>query len=298
MRSTKSARSRSALKRGGLPVAEVTFRTEASIRALGALAGDGELLVGAGTVIRPEQVDLARDAGARFVVTPGFSPRVVERCRELAMPVIPGVSTASEVIAALDHGCELLKFFPAEASGGAATIRALAGPFPHVRFIPTGGVSAANAPVYLRLPSVAAVGGSWMVAPTLLRARRLRDRFPARRRGRPRRSAGQAMSALTIRPPETCRHDLVALGEVMLRLDPGEGRVRTARQFRVWEGGGEYNVARGLRRCFGMRTAIVTALVENDIGRLLEDLVLQGGVDTSLIRWVRTTAPAPPCATA
>ena len=85
------------------------------------------------------------------------------------MPVIPGVSTASEVIAALDHGCELLKFFPAEASGGAATIRALYGPFPHVRFIPTGGVSAANAPVYLRLPSVVAVGGSWMVAPALLR---------------------------------------------------------------------------------------------------------------------------------
>ena len=159
----------SALKRGGLPVAEVTFRTEASIRALRALAADGDLLVGAGTVIRREQVDIARDAGARFVVSPGFSPRVVERCRELGMPVIPGVSTASEVIAALDHGCELLKFFPAEASGGAATIRALYGPFPQVRFIPTGGVSAANAPVYLRLPSVAAVGGSWMVAPTLLR---------------------------------------------------------------------------------------------------------------------------------
>lgn len=159
----------SALKRGGLPVAEVTFRTAPSIRALALLASDRDLFVGAGTVIRPEQVDLAREAGARFVVTPGFSARVVERCRELAMPVIPGVSTATEIIAALDHGCELLKFFPAEASGGAATIRALAGPFPHVRFIPTGGVSAANAAVYLRLPSVVAVGGSWMVAPTLLR---------------------------------------------------------------------------------------------------------------------------------
>ena len=159
-----------ALKRGGLRVAEVTFRTAVSIRALARLAADRDLFVGAGTVIRPEQVDIARDAGARFVVTPGFSSRVVERCRELAMPVIPGVATATEMIAALDHGCELLKFFPAEASGGAATIRALAGPFPDVRFIPTGGVSAANAPVYLRLPSVVAVGGSWMVAPALLRA--------------------------------------------------------------------------------------------------------------------------------
>jgi 2-dehydro-3-deoxyphosphogluconate aldolase/(4S)-4-hydroxy-2-oxoglutarate aldolase len=159
----------SALKRGGLPVAEVTFRTEASIRALRTLADDADLLVGAGTVIGPEQVDIARDAGARFVVSPGFSPRVVERCRELGMPVIPGVSTASEIIAALDHGCELLKFFPAEASGGAATIRALHGPFPQVRFIPTGGVSAANAHAYLGLPSVVAVGGSWMVATELLR---------------------------------------------------------------------------------------------------------------------------------
>ena len=94
------------------------------------------------------------------------------------------------------------------------------------------------------------------------------------------------MSTLTIRRAETCHQDVVALGEVMLRLDPGEGRVRTARAFRVWEGGGEYNVARGLRRCFGLRTGIATAFVDNDVGRLLEDLVLQGGVDTSLVRWV------------
>jgi 2-dehydro-3-deoxygluconokinase len=94
------------------------------------------------------------------------------------------------------------------------------------------------------------------------------------------------VSALAIRSANDCRYDLVALGEVMLRLDPGEQRVRTAREFRVWEGGGEYNVARGLRRCFGMRTAIVTALADNDIGRLLEDFMLQGGVDTSLVRWV------------
>jgi len=93
------------------------------------------------------------------------------------------------------------------------------------------------------------------------------------------------MSGLTIRSADDCRYDLVALGEVMLRLDPGEDRVRTARAFRVWEGGGEYNVARGLRRCFSLRTAIVTALVENDIGRLIDDLMLQGGVDTSLVRW-------------
>ena len=94
------------------------------------------------------------------------------------------------------------------------------------------------------------------------------------------------MSMLEVRPRETCRYDLVSLGEVMLRLDPGEGRVHTTRSFRVWEGGGEYNVARGLRRCFGLSTAVVTALADNAVGRLVEDLILQGGVDSSYIRWV------------
>jgi 2-dehydro-3-deoxygluconokinase len=90
----------------------------------------------------------------------------------------------------------------------------------------------------------------------------------------------------SLRPAEDCRYDLVALGEVMLRLDPGEGRVRTARSFRVWEGGGEYNVARGLRRCFGLRTGLVSAFADNEVGRLLEDLILQGGVDTTFVTWV------------
>ncbi|MBN9325574.1 MAG: sugar kinase [Cellulomonas sp. 73-145] len=94
------------------------------------------------------------------------------------------------------------------------------------------------------------------------------------------------MPALTIRPAEQTRYDAVSLGEVMLRLDPGEGRIRTAREFRVWEGGGEYNVARGLRRAFGLRAAVVTALADNEVGRLVEDLILQGGVDTSFIRWM------------
>jgi 2-dehydro-3-deoxygluconokinase len=92
---------------------------------------------------------------------------------------------------------------------------------------------------------------------------------------------------MRIRTVNECRYDLVALGEVMLRLDPGEGRIRTARSFRVWEGGGEYNVARGLRRCFGLRTAVVTALVDNEIGRLVEDLILGGGVDGSFVQWKR-----------
>ena len=159
-----------ALVEGGLPVAEVTFRTAVAAVAMRLIADETDLLVGAGTVVRPEQVDLAFDAGARFVVTPGFSPAVAARCAELGIPVVPGVATATEVIAALDHGLDLLKLFPAEASGGIPLLRALRGPFPDVRFVPTGGVSAANAADYLAVPSVAAIGGSWMVAPELIRA--------------------------------------------------------------------------------------------------------------------------------
>ena len=97
---------------------------------------------------------------------------------------------------------------------------------------------------------------------------------------------------LNLRPKEECMFDEVSLGEIMLRLDPGEGRIKTARSFRAWEGGGEYNVARGLRRCFGMKTSVITAFAENEIGYLMEDLILQGGVDTSLIKWCRTTVSA------
>ncbi len=94
------------------------------------------------------------------------------------------------------------------------------------------------------------------------------------------------MASLDIKPAGSCKYDLIALGEIMLRLDPGEGRVRCAREFKVWEGGGEYNVARGLRRCFGLKTAIATAFADNDVGRLIEDFILQGGVDTEFVKWV------------
>src|SRR5438045_932281 len=94
------------------------------------------------------------------------------------------------------------------------------------------------------------------------------------------------MATLNLKPESACKYDLLSLGEIMLRLDPGEGRIRTTREFKVWEGGGEYNVARGLRRCFGMRTAVATAFADNDVGRLLEDFILQGGVATEFIKWV------------
>jgi len=157
-----------ALVAGGLRCAEVTFRTAAAEATLAAMATDRRLLVGAGTVVRPEQVDRAVAAGARFVVCPGLSTAVVRRCRRVGVPVVPGVATATEIQAAGEEGLEVLKFFPAEALGGLAMLKALAAPFPGVRFVPTGGVSAANLATYLAHPSVLAVGGSWMVAPKLI----------------------------------------------------------------------------------------------------------------------------------
>lgn len=160
----------SALVAGGLPVAEVTFRTPAAadaIRAMvdaGLTAPDGtDLLVGAGTVVTPAQVDAAVAAGARFVVSPGLSRAVVERCAEHSVLVLPGTATASEIQAALAMGLRAVKFFPAATSGGAAAIRALAAPFPQMRFVPTGGITAADVGEYLALPAVLAAGGSWMV---------------------------------------------------------------------------------------------------------------------------------------
>jgi len=160
-----------ALTAGGLPVAEVTFRTAAAADAIRALTDRGDVLVGAGTVLTPAQVDAAVAAGARFVVSPGTSRAVVERCAEHGVPALPGVATATEVMAALELGMTTLKFFPAGTSGGARAVAALAAPFGGVRFVPTGGVTAANLADYLALPSVCAVGGSWMVPRDRIRAR-------------------------------------------------------------------------------------------------------------------------------
>lgn len=157
-----------ALVAGGLPVAEVTFRTPAAGEVLRRLARRGDLIVGAGTVITAAQVDEAHSAGAQFVVSPGLSVSVVRRCQELGLAVLPGVSTATEIVQALDLGLESVKFFPAEACGGLATVKALSAAFPHVGFVPTGGITAASAPAYLAHRAVDAVGGSWMVAPDLL----------------------------------------------------------------------------------------------------------------------------------
>jgi len=160
-----------ALVSGGLPVAEVTFRTAAARDVIEAMAARGDVLVGAGTVLSPDQVDMAVDAGASFVVSPGLSRAVVERALERGVLPLPGVATATEIQAAIELGLGVVKFFPAEASGGVAAIKALAAPFTDLAFVPTGGVGPANLADYLALPSVASVGGSWMVPRDLVCAR-------------------------------------------------------------------------------------------------------------------------------
>ena len=152
-----------ALTAGGLPVAEVTFRTSAAIESIKAMAANPDMLVGAGTVLTPDQVDAAVDAGASYIVSPGLSLPVVRRCAERGVLALPGAVTATEVQAALAEGLTAVKFFPAATSGGAPAIKALSAPFGGLRFVPTGGIGPANLNDYLSIEAVLAVGGSWMV---------------------------------------------------------------------------------------------------------------------------------------
>lgn len=152
-----------ALLAGGLAVVEVALRTGGAMAAIGAIAEQVHgMTVGAGTVLDASAVREAKDAGAAFIVSPGLSAEVVAASADAGLPCLPGVTTATEVMRAHGMGLELLKFFPAEAAGGIGLLKALGGPFPHVRFCPTGGVTQANAADYLSLPNVFAVGGSWL----------------------------------------------------------------------------------------------------------------------------------------
>lgn len=167
----EGARLADALVAGGLPVAEITLRLAGGIDAIRAVAENRpEVIVGAGTVTTAQQVDEVVDAGARYIVSPGLSAAVVRRAQERDVPVLPGVATPSEIMAALDLGVDVVKLFPAGVVGGPAAIKAFSAPFPGLRFVPTGGVGAANLPEYLGLPSVLAVGGSWMVDRKLVAA--------------------------------------------------------------------------------------------------------------------------------
>jgi 2-dehydro-3-deoxyphosphogluconate aldolase / (4S)-4-hydroxy-2-oxoglutarate aldolase len=152
-----------ALVAGGLPVIELTLRTPVALDAIRAIASEvPEILVGAGTIVTPGQAKEALDAGAQFLVSPGSTPSLLGAMADTGLPFLPGTATVSEVLAVLEAGHTELKFFPAEASGGAAFLKSVAAPVPAARFCPTGGITAATAPSYLALPNVGCVGGSWL----------------------------------------------------------------------------------------------------------------------------------------
>lgn len=160
-----------ALLDGGIAAIEVTLRTPAALDAIRAIAKDlPQAAVGAGTVLSAIDLAAAADAGAKFAVSPGASPALLAAADTCALPLLPGAATASEAMAMAERGYTLQKFFPAEPAGGAEYLRALAGPLPNIRFCPTGGIRANNAPDYLRLANVIAVGGSWLTPEALVRA--------------------------------------------------------------------------------------------------------------------------------
>jgi 2-dehydro-3-deoxyphosphogluconate aldolase / (4S)-4-hydroxy-2-oxoglutarate aldolase len=164
------------LKEGGLPVAEITFRTDAaeeSIRRVNKAYPD--ILLGAGTVLNTEQVKRAVDAGAGYIVSPGFSRSVVEYCVKQGIPVTPGAITPTEIQYLIEYGLEVAKFFPAEQAGGLPMIKALSAPFPNMKFLPTGGISAKNILDYLAFKKIIACGGSWMVKDDLIREGKFDD---------------------------------------------------------------------------------------------------------------------------
>ncbi len=155
-----------ALLAGGLDIMEITFRTAAAEESIQRIAARfPEILLGAGTLLGTDQVQRAKDAGATFGLAPGLNPNIIAKAKEIGLQFSPGVMTPSDVELALSLGCKLLKFFPAEAAGGTNMLKSLAGPYGHtgVKFVPTGGITSANLASYLKLPVVAAIGGSWMV---------------------------------------------------------------------------------------------------------------------------------------
>jgi 2-dehydro-3-deoxyphosphogluconate aldolase/(4S)-4-hydroxy-2-oxoglutarate aldolase len=157
-----------ALIQGGLECAEITFRTDAAAKSIQNIAKRDDILVGAGTVLKIDQVKQAMDAGAQFIVSPGFNPKIVEFCLKKNILVTPGTSNPTDIEMALEFGLDVVKFFPAEAFGGLKTLKAISAPYNMVKYIPTGGINADNLANYLEFPKVLACGGSWMVKSNLI----------------------------------------------------------------------------------------------------------------------------------
>ena len=265
-----------ALIDGGLPAAEVTFRTDAAEESIKRISkAFPDMLVGAGTVLTVEQVDKAVAAGAKFIVSPGFNPNVVKHCIEKNIAVAPGCNNPSNMEAALEMGLDVVKFFPAQASGGLAAIKAMAAPYVNLKFMPTGGINEKNIKEYLSFKKIIACGGSWMVSSALVKNKEF-DKIKeltaqavkmVEEVRNPAPEASGAPSAKSIDLPKQNKvKKVVTLGEIMLRLStPNNEKFIQADEFDINYGGGEANVAVSLSN-FGFDTEYVTALPANPIG--------------------------------
>ncbi len=277
-----------ALCNGKIPIAEITFRTACAGEAIKEIIRKfPDMLVGAGTVLSIEEAKAAIGDGAKFIVAPGFNVSVVRLCQKNNIPVIPGCATASEVQKALSMGLNLLKFFPAEQMGGIKTIRALSAPFPQVMWMPTGGISLENLREYLSFPKVIACGGSYMVKDEYLKAKnwtkitticQLTNDIIHHSSPVIKPSAG-----ISFFSGEPKKYDAVGMGEILMRLAtfPGK-RIAEGMAFRTYVGGSEFNVISGMAG-LGLKTAMLTKLPDNDIGRYAIHEIEHAGVDTGLI---------------
>lgn len=273
-----------ALCEGGLPCMEITFRTACAPQALRAVTqAFPDMLVGAGTVLTPEQAQQAVQAGAAFIVSPGLNPKVAGWCVEHKIPVIPGCATPSDVERAIGFGLSVVKFFPAENAGGLPMIRALGAPYGGMRFMPTGGINEKNLQQYLADPRVIACGGSWMVKPELIRAGNfgavtaLCRRAAALARGEkaPTKDPTVAFPVLDEDRPLQA----LGFGELLLRLSAAQGeRIAVGETFGKHAGGAEFNVMAGLSQ-LGLRAGVLSRLAAGPVGDYIRAAARQKGVD-------------------
>ncbi|UTC76653.1 bifunctional 4-hydroxy-2-oxoglutarate aldolase/2-dehydro-3-deoxy-phosphogluconate aldolase [Treponema sp. OMZ 799] len=281
------------LSNAGLLCAEITFRTEAAEKAIQIFSKNfPDFLVGAGTVLSPEQADKAIAAGAKFIVSPGLNPKVVEHCVKSGYPVIPGVSTAGEIEQAMSFGLNTVKFFPAEAAGGLKFVKALSAPYPNIKFMPTGGINAQNIAEYAAFSKVIACGGSWMVSKELIESGNFKkieeESVLALKKVKEARNPKKTASSSDSKTSKTAQHlssnktpRVVTMGEIMLRLSPtGFNRFVQADTLDLVFGGAEANVAVSLAN-FGMESSYITKLPSHEIGQAAVNSLRRYGVDVS-----------------
>lgn len=276
-----------ALCDGGLPCAEVTFRCKDAQKSIEEMKkACPQMLVGAGTVLTKEQVDLAVGAGAEFIVSPGLNEEIVLYCLEKGVTIIPGVATPGEIEKALSLGLTTVKFFPAEANGGVKMLKALSAPYGMMSFMPTGGISLDNMDSYYALKNVIACGGSFMVTPKLINEGKFDEITSITRKAVEKLNPStedETFSKQKINLSNISGKRVITFGELMLRLAPeGYFRFAQADTLEATFGGGEANVSVSLAN-FGMNTAFVSKLPAHEIGQAAVNSLRKYGVDTSLI---------------